>query len=183
MDAAYLLYYWPTLQGRGEFIRLALEEAGANYQDVARLPERKGKQQGMAAMLAWKACSRSASWTAMACCEWACTCATPASMAWVCCARPFKVLSTAVVVAACFPMLIARRGNVTIRFVGSVLGERARASDGAAAWNVRVWFNPWARLIFLGPTIMALGGALSLFDRRLRVGVGRRRTPAKAVKA
>ena len=52
MDAAYLLYYWPTLQGRGEFIRLALEEAGANYQDVARLPERKGKQQGMPAMLA-----------------------------------------------------------------------------------------------------------------------------------
>ncbi len=30
------LYYWPTIQGRGEFIRLALEEAGANYVDVAR---------------------------------------------------------------------------------------------------------------------------------------------------
>ena len=23
------LYYWPTIQGRGEFVRLALEEAGA----------------------------------------------------------------------------------------------------------------------------------------------------------
>ncbi len=56
-----------------------------------------------------------------------------------------------------------------------VLGERARTPQGDAAWNVRVWFNPWARLIFLGPTIMALGGALSLFDRRLRVGVGRRK--------
>jgi glutathione S-transferase len=32
----YELYYWPTIQGRGEFIRLALEEAGANYVDVAR---------------------------------------------------------------------------------------------------------------------------------------------------
>jgi glutathione S-transferase len=32
----YELYYWPGIQGRGEFIRLALEEAGANYEDVAR---------------------------------------------------------------------------------------------------------------------------------------------------
>jgi glutathione S-transferase len=33
---AYELYYWPTIQGRGEMIRLALEEAGASYVDVAR---------------------------------------------------------------------------------------------------------------------------------------------------
>ena len=32
----YELYYWPEIQGRGEFIRLALEEAGARYVDVAR---------------------------------------------------------------------------------------------------------------------------------------------------
>lgn len=32
----YKLYYWPTIQGRGEFIRLALEEAGVAYVDVAR---------------------------------------------------------------------------------------------------------------------------------------------------
>jgi glutathione S-transferase len=32
----YQLYYWPTIQGRGEFVRLALEEAGAPYVDVAR---------------------------------------------------------------------------------------------------------------------------------------------------
>ena len=30
------LYYWPTIQGRGEFVRLALECAGADYADVAR---------------------------------------------------------------------------------------------------------------------------------------------------
>jgi glutathione S-transferase len=30
------LYYWPTIQGRGEFVRLLLEEAGADYIDVAR---------------------------------------------------------------------------------------------------------------------------------------------------
>ena len=33
---AYELYYWPTIQGRGEFVRLALEEADAEYVDVAR---------------------------------------------------------------------------------------------------------------------------------------------------
>jgi glutathione S-transferase len=32
----YELYYWDGIQGRGEFIRLALEEAGADYVDVAR---------------------------------------------------------------------------------------------------------------------------------------------------
>ena len=32
----YQLYYWPSIQGRGEFVRLALEEAGAAYVDVAR---------------------------------------------------------------------------------------------------------------------------------------------------
>ena len=32
----YELYYWPEIQGRGEFIRLALEEAGTRYVDVAR---------------------------------------------------------------------------------------------------------------------------------------------------
>ena len=36
----YELYYWPSVQGRGEFVRLALEEAGAGYEDVARLPQK-----------------------------------------------------------------------------------------------------------------------------------------------
>ncbi len=40
----YELYYWPTIQGRGEYIRLALEEAEADYVDVAR------GARGMAAM-------------------------------------------------------------------------------------------------------------------------------------
>ena len=33
---AYELFYWPEIQGRGEFVRLALEDAGADYKDVAR---------------------------------------------------------------------------------------------------------------------------------------------------
>jgi glutathione S-transferase len=40
----YQLHYWPSIQGRGEFVRLALEEAAADYVDVAR-----GKR-GVAAM-------------------------------------------------------------------------------------------------------------------------------------
>jgi glutathione S-transferase len=34
----YELYYWPEIQGRGEFVRLALEDAGAGYIDMARNP-------------------------------------------------------------------------------------------------------------------------------------------------
>ena len=41
----YQLYYWPGIQGRGEYVRLALEEAGADYDDVAR------GERGMAAMM------------------------------------------------------------------------------------------------------------------------------------
>ncbi len=41
----YELYYWPSIQGRGEFVRLALEEADADYVDVAR------SAKGMAAMM------------------------------------------------------------------------------------------------------------------------------------
>jgi glutathione S-transferase len=39
---AYELYYWPGIQGRGEFVRLALEEGGAEYRDIALLPEEQG---------------------------------------------------------------------------------------------------------------------------------------------
>ncbi len=46
----YELFYWPRIQGRGEFVRLALEEAAAPYTDVARLTKKEGG--GMDAMLA-----------------------------------------------------------------------------------------------------------------------------------
>jgi len=41
----YALYYWPGIQGRGEYVRLALEDAGADYDDVAR------STNGMSAMM------------------------------------------------------------------------------------------------------------------------------------
>jgi glutathione S-transferase len=46
----YELYYWPFIQGRGEFVRLVLEDAGLDYVDVARLPESRGG--GLQAVLA-----------------------------------------------------------------------------------------------------------------------------------
>lgn len=44
----YTLYYWPGIQGRGEFVRLALEEGEAEYVDTALVPEEQGG--GVAAM-------------------------------------------------------------------------------------------------------------------------------------
>ncbi len=41
MNKVYQLYYWP-IQGRGEFVRLALEAAGADYVEVTRQPESEG---------------------------------------------------------------------------------------------------------------------------------------------
>jgi glutathione S-transferase len=47
----YELYYWPTIQGRGEFVRLALEEAGAEYVDVARSTKKDGGVRAMMQLL------------------------------------------------------------------------------------------------------------------------------------
>ena len=44
----YELYYWAGIQGRGEFVRLALEEAEVEYVDVARGP---GGESAMARLL------------------------------------------------------------------------------------------------------------------------------------
>ena len=40
--AMYQLHYWPTIPGRGEYVRLALEYAGVEYIDVARQPRDEG---------------------------------------------------------------------------------------------------------------------------------------------
>src|SRR6266567_1923705 len=45
MPMKYALYYWPMIQGRGEYVRLALEDAAAAYDDVARHGD------GMSAMM------------------------------------------------------------------------------------------------------------------------------------
>lgn len=47
----YTLYYWPGIQGRGEFVRLALEEGGADYIDTALIANKEGG--GVPAMMAY----------------------------------------------------------------------------------------------------------------------------------
>ena len=53
-----------------------------------------------------------------------------------------------------------------------VLGEQ-RAGP-RPTWLVRSYWNPWARLIFAGPLLMAFGGLISLSDQRLRIAAGAR---------
>lgn len=50
-DTEYDFYYWPGLPGRGEFVRLVLEEGGATYTEWGRLPAEEGG--GMAAIRAF----------------------------------------------------------------------------------------------------------------------------------
>jgi cytochrome c-type biogenesis protein CcmF len=61
-----------------------------------------------------------------------------------------------------------------------ILGERRSGPDGeSAGWLVRAYANPFAKLIFIGPLLIASGGLVSLSDRRLRIAVpARRRAPA-----
>ena len=47
----YELYYWPSIPGRGEYVRLMLEASGADYVDVARLPADEGG--GVPRLLEW----------------------------------------------------------------------------------------------------------------------------------
>jgi cytochrome c-type biogenesis protein CcmF len=55
-----------------------------------------------------------------------------------------------------------------------VLGEARTGPAGQPAWLIRAYWNPWVRLIWLGPLLMAFGGGVSLSDRRLRFGLPRR---------
>jgi len=59
-----------------------------------------------------------------------------------------------------------------------VIGETGQSKTSSLA--VRLYFHPLVRLIWIGAFIMFLGGALSLSDRRLRVGAPRRRAVSPA---
>ena len=54
------------------------------------------------------------------------------------------------------------------------------ANDGGK-WVARLYYHPLVLLIWIGPLLMALGGLVSLSDRRLRIGVGQRRAAAPAI--
>jgi cytochrome c-type biogenesis protein CcmF len=59
-----------------------------------------------------------------------------------------------------------------------VMAQPSVTAQGKAGYQVRFFVNPWVRLIFFGPLLMALGGVLSLSDQRLRLGVAARRARA-----
>jgi cytochrome c-type biogenesis protein CcmF len=60
-----------------------------------------------------------------------------------------------------------------------VLGDEL--NEGA--FVVRAYFNPLVRCIWLGAIVMAVGGVLSLLDRRLRIGAPRRSARAQSIVA
>ena len=63
-----------------------------------------------------------------------------------------------------------------------VLGDQRTLTNGAQGWLITAHWNPWARLIWLGPLLMALGGVISLSDRRLRFALPKSaRAPAGAL--
>ncbi len=65
--------------------------------------------------------------------------------------------------------------------VYGVLGEEAPAGNGARV--IRVYYHPLVPWIWIGTALMALGGAVSLSDRRLRVGAPTRRRAETATTA
>ena len=61
-----------------------------------------------------------------------------------------------------------------------VLSDPRPRPNGDTAHLVRAYWNPWARMIWLGPFLMALGGLISLSDRRLRFALPRAATARTA---
>ena len=77
------------------------------------------------------------------------------------------------------PTTEAAIDNGVFRDLYVVIGDAQ--DDGG--WAVRVYIKPFANWIWAGAIIMALGGFLSLSDRRFRVAAGARKQPAGAVPA
>ena len=63
-----------------------------------------------------------------------------------------------------------------LRDIYATLGE----GDADKGWTIRLYWNPLAPWIWLGAGLCALGGFVSLSDRRLRIGAPRRRVAAQA---
>jgi cytochrome c-type biogenesis protein CcmF len=65
----------------------------------------------------------------------------------------------------------------------AVLGDKAENAPGKtgdAAWTTRIYYNPLVAWIWVGALLMAVGGMVSLSDRRLRVGAPKRAKPRKS---
>ena len=99
---------------------------------------------------------------------------------------PMEVRSGGVVVATVYPakrfyparqMPTTEAGLATLGLGQVYVSLSQQNPDGSLDANL--YWKPWVTLIWIGTLLMALGGGLSLSDRRLRIGVARRaRTPA-----
>ena len=80
-----------------------------------------------------------------------------------------------------FPLEQMTRGETAIRT--TLLADLYLAlgdDDGKGGATIRAYWKPLVPFIWIGAVLMALGGLLSLSDRRLRIGAARRRVPAGA---
>ena len=77
------------------------------------------------------------------------------------------------------PTTEAAIDNGILRDIYVVIGDE----QNNGGWAVRSYFKPLANWIWGGSILMALGGALSLSDRRYRVAAGARKTPKAGVPA
>lgn len=58
------------------------------------------------------------------------------------------------------------------------LATPAAEDTADGAWTLRILYEPLVNFIWIGAFMLVFGGGLSLSDRRLRVGVPRRKSPA-----
>ena len=80
-----------------------------------------------------------------------------------------------------YPLEQMTRGETAIRT--TLLADLYLAlgdDDGKGGATIRAYWKPLVPFIWIGAVLMALGGVLSLSDRRLRIGLARRRVPAAA---
>ncbi len=68
--------------------------------------------------------------------------------------------------------------SIRSTLIGDIYASLSEPADPAAsaegAWTLRILYEPLVFFIWLGSTMLILGGALSLSDRRLRVGAPQR---------
>ncbi len=72
-------------------------------------------------------------------------------------------------------MVRTEAGIVTLGFGQIYMNIADVRPDGSL--DLRLYWKPFVALIWLGALVMAIGGVLSLSDRRLRIGVARRAAP------
>jgi cytochrome c-type biogenesis protein CcmF len=80
-----------------------------------------------------------------------------------------------------YPLEQMNRGETAIRTTLLADLYLALGDNDPSGATIRAYWKPLVPFIWIGAVLMALGGVLSLSDRRFRIGVARRRVAAGAV--